>query len=244
MKVIILAGGFARRLAPLTDFIPKPLLPLGDRLIIDHIIDNIPENFREDIIISTNSRFESQFRRWSQCRDENIKLLVEPTRKEEEKFGAIAGIRYVIEEKNINDDVLILAGDNYFGFAISDFMDFALKFEKPTIALKDIKSAEKAKRFGVAILKENNVIEQMVEKPDEPKSTLISTGCYYIPAGKLDAFRRYLDEKNNPDAPGYFFQWLVKNSDVKGYTFTEEWYDIGTLAAYREVFEQFLTKKY
>ncbi len=236
MKAIVLAGGYARRLAPITDFIAKPLLPMGEKLVIDWVVDKIEDAGIQNIVVSTNSYYETQFRYWKKCRGENIKLVIEPTTSEEEKFGAIRGLKYVMDMER-DDEYLVVAGDNLFDFTLWKLIDFYRKKNSPVIAVYDVQSLEKAKRYGVVSLDKNNRVVRMVEKPKKPDTTLISTACYVFPKGIIKKIDEYLSEKNNPDSPGYFISWLSEKYEVYAYPFRGLWKDIGNLGEYRNAFE-------
>ncbi len=238
MKALILAGGYARRLAPITDFVAKPLLPLGDKLVIDHVLDSLKSLPIKEIGVSTNSYYEKEFRYWKSCRNENIKLIIEPTMGEEEKFGAIAGIKYAIDRMG-DDDYVILAGDNVFDFNLGKLYELFIKYKKPVMALYDVKSKERAKNYGVVKIDKYNRVIKMEEKPQNPESTLVSTACYIFPSNTVVKIEEYLNGKNNPDSPGYFLSWLATNYEVYAYPFTGLWKDIGNLGEYKEAFRMF-----
>jgi glucose-1-phosphate thymidylyltransferase len=239
MKALVLAGGYARRLAPLTDFVSKPLLPLGDKLVIDFVIERLRELPVDEVIVSTNSYYEKQFRYWSRCRGEDITLVIEPTRGEEEKFGAIAGMRYVMDTVG-RDEYIIAAGDNVFDFSLQPMYDLYSRVKAPVIAVYDVGDLDKAKRYGVVSISEDGLIREMQEKPEKPKSTLVSTAIYIFPREAYDWLSEYLSGKNNPDSPGYFLSWLYRKRKVYAYPFTGLWKDIGNLDEYREIFEKML----
>lgn len=228
MKSIILAGGFAKRLWPLTKDIPKALIEIGGKPIIDYIIENIEDSEVEEIIISTNSKFEKEFKNWLKNKKINkkVRIIAEPSKKEEEKLGAIGGICYVLEKCKINEDCLIIAGDNLLGFKIKDFIGFYKEKKGVVNAIFDIKDVEKAKKFGIATI-ENGIIKDFIEKPENPPTTLASTGCYIFPKNDLPLFMKYIKEGNNKDAPGFFLQWLHKKQTVYAYCFSTNWFDIG-----------------
>ncbi len=238
MKALILAGGFARRLAPITDFIAKPLLPVGDKLIIDWIVDNIKKAGIKNIIVSTNSYYEREFRYWLKCRNENIKILIEPTMKEEEKFGAIKGMKYAMDNYG-EDEYLIVAGDNFFDFSISYVLDLYKSKNAPVVAVYDVESKEKAKRYGIVSIDKMGKITKFVEKPENPESTLAATAFYIFPKEIKGLLEEYLNDKNNPDSPGYFISWLVDKMDVYAYPFNGTWLDIGNLDEYTRAFKMF-----
>lgn len=237
MKAIVLAGGFATRLYPVTEFTPKSLLPVVGEPIIHYIIDKIEAVKEVDLIyISTNKRFKKHFQNWLShfCSKKKIKLIVEETSEEKEKMGAIGSLNYLIKKEKINEDLLVVAGDNLFDFELADFADFFRQKKAPIVAFYDIGSLEEAKKFGVAELDKDKKIVSFEEKPLKPKNTLISTACYLFPKETLKLFNEYISNKNNPDAPGYFVKWLSQKKPVYGFGFKGRWFDIGHMDAYKE----------
>jgi len=237
MHAFILAGGFATRLWPLTEKRAKPLLPLAGKPIITHIVEKIPKDI--PITVSTNMVFEEGFENWkNEIGRENIEILIEDTASDDHKLGALGAVSKWIQDASIDEDVLLLTGDNYFGFEISDFLK-AYKSETPLLAAFDIKSKEKAKSFGTVVLKQSTInhqpstsyIEAFEEKPQEPKSTLVSTGCSIIPKKILPILVKYARRK--PDNVGGIFEELLRQDiKVECYKFTEPWFDIGSFEAY------------
>lgn len=247
MKAIILSGGYATRLWPLTKHIPKALLPIAGKPICDFLIEKIVQIKEiESIIISTNATFENHFRYWSRGikQSQKIKLVIEQTKCEEEKLGAIGAIKHVLEQENLTDDLLIIAGDNIFDFQLTDFINFYKKHQKPVMAFCDLKNIEKVKgKYGVGVLSKNNKIIDFQEKPMEPLSTLTSTGCYLYPAYIRKLILDYLKDKNNSaDALGHFIKWLHQQTDVYGFVFDEVWFDIGSFESYDEANKYYKSK--
>ncbi|MBI4170588.1 MAG: nucleotidyltransferase family protein [Candidatus Aenigmarchaeota archaeon] len=229
MKAIILAGGYAKRLWPLTKEQAKPLVDINGRPIISFILDKLDKSNITEIIISTNSKFQHDFEKWlrTQKYAKPVKIVVENSNHEGEKLGAIGGIRYVLEACNIDDDCLIISGDNFFDFDILTFISYYEKKRTVVNAVFDVGDAKEAKRLGVVVL-EGERIADFVEKPEKPPTTLASTGCYLFPKETLRLFASYLNEGNNSDAPGFFLQWLHKRQPVHAFIFSTAWFDIGT----------------
>jgi glucose-1-phosphate thymidylyltransferase len=230
-------------LEPITLFVPKPLLPIKGRPILDYIIDKTVPLGVNRLAISTNLKFADQFEYWRHHKqadglNKQIDLIVEPSLKNDEKFGAVKGINYAIEAAKFNDDLLIIAGDNYYDFDLKALFAQFSKTRKPTIATYDIRSLDEAKRFGVVTLKDTKV-EAFQEKPEKPTSTLISTGIYIFPKETLGLFKKYVEDKNNPDAPGYFMQWMIKNYEIDGVKYKGNWVDVGNIESYKKVFDHF-----
>ncbi len=244
MEALILCGGFATRLEPLTLFVPKPLLPIGGKPILDYIVEDLAKSDVTRIIISVNRKFESQFRYWLSSKKalgfpNQIELVVEPTVSHGHKFGAIKGIEYAIEEAGIRSDLVIVAGDNFYDWKLSEMVaEFGKSGKHPMVCVHNVQSLEEAKKFGVVSI-DNGAVAGFEEKPSSPKSTLVSTGIYIYPQGMLGRFKEYLDTGNTPDAPGYFLQWLIKRTPVKSFKMDGKWFDIGTLGTYKEVFSMF-----
>jgi glucose-1-phosphate thymidylyltransferase len=249
MKAIILCGGYAVRLEPLTKFIPKPLLPIGGKPVLDHILmDLTGEGLDEiDILISANHKFYNQFEYYLEhkrglLKRQNIKICKEPSTHNNNKFGAIKGILYTIEHFKINDDILIIAGDNFYDFSLKDCIKQFTAKREATICIYPVATLEEAKRFGVVEMDDGH-IRTFQEKPEHPASKLISTGIYLIPREDLPMIKKYIDDKNNPDAPGFFIQWLIQNKvSIRGYKTSGRWFDIGTVATYEEVYRMYEDK--
>lgn len=244
MKAFVLAGGFATRLWPLTEKRAKPLLPLAGVPLLTHLVEKIPAGI--PITVSTNQVFAKDFDSWRSdvlrlrpagSAQHDIKILIEDAGHEDEKLGALGAVAKWVREENIQDDVLLLAGDNYMGFSISSFTE---RFKgKPLLAAYDIRSKEAAKKFGI-VLTENSPntsgtirVTGFQEKPADPKSTLVSTGCYVLPAASLPALVSYA--KEHPDnVGGIFEEFLSRGTEVECVSFAEPWFDIGSFEAYLE----------
>jgi glucose-1-phosphate thymidylyltransferase len=233
MKVLIMAGGYATRLWPITKGKPKPLLPVGNKYIIDYILEKTKELGLE-VYVSTNKFFERHFKKWAE--ENNVELIVEETLSEEEKLGTIGAIRYAISKLGL-DDYLIVAGDNLFSFSLDEFLK---RYNgKPLIAVYDVGDFELAKRYGVVVLEGDRVVD-FQEKPLQPKSTLISTGVYALPKEIIGMVDEYLKDGNR-DSPGYFIEWLLrKGVEVYAYKFDDYWYDIGSADSYLEAMKTLL----
>lgn len=245
MDALILCSGFAKRLEPLSEFVPKPLLYIDQEPLIDHIIDRIGNVGVDRIVVTTNRRFSPQFRYWMKSqaavRRKQIELLVEPTVDHEEKFGAIKSIDYALRNAGMRDDTLLLAGDNYFDFDLSPLVGSMHERGKPVIALYDVKSYEDAKMFGVVQVDGRGSITEFEEKPERPKSTLVSTAIYAYPKEYLHLFGAYLKEGGSPDGIGHFLEWLIRKDTVYGHVYsTGSWFDIGTLTTYRKLFYRYM----
>lgn len=236
MRAFILAGGFATRLWPLTEQRAKPLLPLAGKPLLTHIVESLPPEI--PITVSTNAVFAPGFALWRKTHPRPITIVVEQTRSDSEKLGALGAVAQWLRQEGIDDDVLLLTGDNYFGFSLKDFLA-AYRNSIPLIAAQDIGDKEKATMFGVlTVVAESggsastrSIMTAFEEKPAHPKSTLVSTGCSILPSTTLPILLEYA--RHHPDnIGGIFEEFLRQGQRVDCFTFTEPWFDIGTYDAY------------
>jgi glucose-1-phosphate thymidylyltransferase len=233
MEAVVLAGGYATRLWPVTKNRPKMLLPVGETTVIDRILTDLESDDRIDgVYVSTNERFAEDFEQHMAESDlEKPQLSVEQTTEEDEKFGVVGALAQLVDREDLHgEDLLVVAGDNLISFGLSDFLDHFEDNGAPTIAAYDVGSYDRAAAYGVVELDGDRVVE-FEEKPDDPQSTLVSIACYAFPAEAV-RFEEYLEDGNNPDEPGWFVQWLVANEEVHAFPFDEAWFDIGTPESY------------
>lgn len=236
MKTILLAGGYAKRLWPLTKDRPKSLLLVAGKPIIEYILDGMERIEEiEEIFLSTNLKFEINFKEWLEKYRNNkkIKLVIEETRGEEEKLGSIGALNFLIDHLGLKEDLLIIGGDNLFDFNLKELIDFYRKKKKTVLLLYDMEDKARVKgKYGVLEIDGDFKIINSEEKPDEPKSTLISTACYIFTKDDLMLIEDYLASGNNPDALGFFVSWLCKRSDLYGLIHRGLWFDIGSFDDY------------
>lgn len=238
MKALIMAAGYATRLYPLTKDKAKPLLPIAGRPIIDYITDSLNAVREIDrIYVVTNSRFAASFEEWAGARRGGarvpISVVDDGTVSDDDKLGAIGDIRFVLERERIDDDLLVVLGDNLFDIDVGDIVA-SFKRRGITVAAYDVRDREAAKLYGILAVDDSFRVVDFQEKPPDPPSTLAAIGMYLYPGEKLDLFRVYAEDGNKMDAPGYFVKWLYRREPVYAYVFNGVWYDIGDLEMYRK----------
>lgn len=242
MKAIILVAGYATRLYPLTLNTPKALLPIADKPIIDYIVEQINTIAEIDkIYVVSNHKFADDFFKWSK-KHSNVEVLDDGTTTEDDRRGAIGDILFTITQKCIDEDVMIIAGDNFFTYKLADYYRFYKEIDKDLICVKEFKDLELLKQMGVAVLDKNGKVIEIQEKPENPKSNTAVYATYIYKKETIPLFEEYIKNGNKPDAPGYFVEWLYKKKDVYAYAFHGECYDIGTPKSYKEVCDEYKTK--
>ena len=243
MKAIILVAGYATRLYPLTLNIPKALLPVGGKPIIDYITDEI-NTVKEidEIFVVSNHKFFDNFEKWAEERKNTKKITVinDGTTTEETRKGAIGDILFTLKEKNIDDDLMVIAGDNFFTYKLSDYYNYFKRIGHDCVCIKEFEDREMLKHFGVALTDENGKVIEFEEKKENPKSNKVVYATYIYKKETLPLFEKYAGQGNKLDAPGYFIQWLFKEKDLFAYEITDgECFDIGSHKAYDEIKEKF-----
>lgn len=228
MKAVILAAGYATRLRPLTDDLPKHLLPVGGRPMLDWVLDRIRGLEEVDAVhLVTNSRFAPLFAEWAA--PHGIVVHDDGTRSNEDRLGAVGDLQLVIEAAGIEDELLVLAGDNLFDFSLADYAAWWHGKPQPASAvpLHDVGDRELATHYGIVETDSDDRIVSFVEKPSDPASTLASTLIYFLAPEHVRLVANYLDEDQAPDNAGSFLGWLAAREPVYGYRFEGHWYDIG-----------------
>ncbi len=229
MKCLILAGGFATRLYPLTLTRAKALLEFKGKPVISHVIEKIPRDM--DVLVSTNKKFETAFLEWQKSLDRPVEICIEEAVTDEQKKGAVGAIDYWIQSRYITEDLLVIAADNYFELDLAD-MIANFNGKDPLIAVFDVGDKEKAceigKRcqLGLVILDAERVV-RLDEKPEVATSSVIATGIYILPSRIFPLLAKYCREKKQ-DNLGSLISYLIDQKvPVMAYAFTEIWVDIG-----------------
>jgi glucose-1-phosphate thymidylyltransferase len=239
MEALILAAGYATRLGELTANRAKPLLPVGPRPMIDYIfcqIADIDEVRRVNVV--TNHKFAAQFADWAAGHGsaKPVSVINDGTTSDAAKLGAIGDIRLVLRRNAIDDDLLIVAGDNLFDFELRQFVSFFHE-HGTSVGLYDTGDPDIMRHYAVVeVDPDSRRILDFEEKPPNPRSTLAATCIYLWRKDHLPLVDRY---SGNMDAPGHYIQWLTKQVDVYGFRIPGRWMDIGTPAQYEEACREY-----
>ena len=236
MKCIILAAGYATRLYPITENVPKPLLSVGGKPIIDRILDDVSGIYLiDEVFIVTNHKFYDHFISWSLQYKGRLPMTIidDGTTGNDNRLGAIGDIQVVIRRQYIKSDILVIAGDSVYDFSLNELTGFYMKVQKDCIMYHEENDTKKLKKSGVAQIHENKVVS-FEEKPSNPKSNLAIPPFYIYREDTLPLISDYLTQGMNPDAPGYFVAWLCKKKEVYACPMSGKRFDVGDIESYRE----------
>ncbi len=242
MKCLILAAGYATRLYPLTENFPKPLLEVAGKPILDWLIDDMEKTgLVDEYIIISNHKFAHIFEEWA-AKNDKIRVLDDGTTSNENRLGAVRDIQFAIEQLQLDDDLLVMAGDNLLDFSLEGFVRYAK--EKNASCVMSYYVADKARlqKSGVALLDEDRRIISMEEKPAEPKSNWCIPAFYCYTREDSKLIQKGIESGCAVDAPGSFISWLCGQTAVYAWEMPGKRYDIGNLESYEEVKKTFSEK--
>ncbi|MDQ6631295.1 MAG: nucleotidyltransferase family protein [Verrucomicrobiota bacterium] len=248
MKILILAAGYATRLHPLTLTQPKPLLLVAGKPMIEYVMDNLAGIEDIDrVYVVTNAKFAGHFQTWADdYRATKSKLdftiVNDGSTNDTNKLGAIGDLNLVINQEKVDDDLIVVAGDNLFSESLGDFGDFCRKKNAPVLGVYDVGSLEEIKKYNSISLDPEGRITFFEEKPENPTSTLTGIALYFYPKFTLPLIKQYVAEGNNPDQPGRLVQWLYPKIPFYTWTVPGFWYDIGSKETLEEANRIFAKK--
>ncbi len=230
MKLILLAAGYATRLHPLTLATPKPLLPVAGRPMIERVLGAAPLEQIDRAYVVTNARYAPQFEAWAAGAACPVPLTIvnDASTSNENRLGAIGDLRWVLDTQRVDDEILVVAGDNLFTESFAGFASWARQQGTPCLGVYDVGSLEAAKAYGVVAMDAEGRVSSFEEKPERPRSRWIGIALYYFPRALLPEIHRYLEEGNNPDQPGRLIQWLYPRQPVLTWRVPGRWLDIGS----------------
>ena len=235
MKCLILAAGYATRMYPLTENFPKPLLKVQGRTILDWLIEDIDTlGVVDEYVVISNHKFAHHFNAWAKERPQKITVVDDGTESNETRLGAVRDIQFAIDACRLDDDMLVIAGDNLLNFSLTAFIKYAL--EKKTSCIMRYYEAvkEKLSRSGVATIDENDKIIDMEEKPAQPKSNWCCPPFYYYTREDARLVKKGIAAGCGVDAPGSYIAWLCKQTTVHAMEMPGSRYDIGNLESYEK----------
>jgi glucose-1-phosphate thymidylyltransferase len=244
MEALILGAGYATRLHPLTKNRPKPLLPVGDVPILERICRQIEDlSGLNAIHIVTNHTFAEAYETWMRDYSRRrksppvLRLHDDGSTTPETRLGAIGDLQFVIQRSAIDDDLMVIAGDNLIDSDLDTFVEFG-RSKGATVGLKDFRDPQKVTLYGVVEVDDDWRVIGFEEKPAAPRSSLVGIGLYYFPRRTLPLVARYLAQGHSKDAPGYYLQWLHREIPLYGCVLDGDWYDIGDLDSYARANEK------
>ena len=240
MKGLILAAGYATRLYPLTENFPKPLLKVGDKTILDWLVDDIHTSGAVDeYIVISNHRYARHFEVWAKTKPYKITVVDDGTETNETRLGAVRDIQYAIDQLSLDDDMLVIAGDNVLDFSLTKFINYARQKRTSCIMRYYEPSKEKLLKCGVVTVDDNDLVLDMTEKSPNPATHWCCPPFYFYIREDVKLVKKGIESGCETDAPGSFVAWLCKQVPVHAMEMPGVRYDIGNLESYEKVQKEY-----
>ena len=227
MRALVLAAGYATRLYPLTLDRPKALLEVGGKPMLDRVVERQRPMGLEGVVVVTNAKFTPHFEEWADGKDD-VTVVNDGTTSNDDRLGAIGDIGFVLDELGIDEELVVVAGDNLFGADITGLVGYGREVDAPVIAVHDVGDLARMHEYNQIEIDEDGRIVFFEEKPSAARTTLSGVALYYYPRQALPLVKQYLEEGNNPDQPGRLVQWLYPRTPFYTWLLPGEWYDIGS----------------
>jgi glucose-1-phosphate thymidylyltransferase len=241
MKCLILAAGYATRLYPLTENFPKPLLKVGDKTILDWLLDDIDTSGEiSEYIVISNHKYANHFISWSKTKPYKITVIDDGTESNETRLGAVKDVQFAIDSLKLDSDLLVIAGDNVLDFSLTKFIDYALEKKTSCVMRYYEPSEQRLKKCGVLKIDDNDLIIDMQEKPHEPKSNWCCPPFYYYTREDAKRVQAGIEAGCGTDAPGSYIAWLCTQTKVHAMEMPGKRYDIGNLESYEKVKREYV----
>lgn len=240
MKCLILAAGYATRLYPLTENYPKPLLDVKGKTILDWLVDDIDSiGAVDEYVVISNHKFAKSFETWAKTKPMKITVVDDGTSTNDRRLGAVCDIQFAINKLELDDDMLVIAGDNVLDFSLTMFITYAQKKKTSCIMRYYEPNYEKLKKSGVVSFDVNDLVINMSEKPSKPETNWCCPPFYYYTKSDARLVKVGIESGCATDAPGSFIVWLCKQTKVHTMEMPGKRYDIGNLDGYKQVKEEY-----
>ena len=241
MKCLILAAGYATRLYPLTENFPKPLLKVGDKTILDWLVDDIAASgVVDEFVVISNHKFAHHFEEWAATKgDVRVTVVDDGTMSNETRLGAVMDIQFAIDKLGLDSDMLVIAGDNVLDFSLQKFLRYAADKGTSCIMRYYEPEEKRLRKCGVVTIDDADRIVRMAEKPAEPESNWCCPPFYYYTRNDARLVEKGIEAGCGTDAPGSYIAWLCTQAPVHAMEMPGSRYDIGNLESYAKVQETY-----
>ena len=236
MKCLILAAGYATRLYPLTENFPKPLLTVGDKTILDWLVDDIDTaGLVDEYVVISNHKYAPHFADWAAKKSQKITVVDDGTSTNETRLGAVKDIQFAIEQLQLDDDMLVIAGDNVLDFSLTKFVRYAAEKQTSCIMRYYEPDGKKLLKCGVVTIDASDRVLHMTEKSPTPATHWCCPPFYYYTREDARLVQAGIDAGCGTDAPGSYIAWLCTQTAVHAMEMPGSRYDIGNLESYERV---------
>ena len=240
MKCLILAAGYATRLYPLTENFPKPLLEVGGKTILDWLVDDIDTaGLVDEYVVISNHKYAHHFESWAKAKAMKVTVVDDGTSSNETRLGAVKDILFAIDKLGLDDDMLVIAGDNVLDFSLTKFVRYAAEKNTSCIMRYFEPEEKKLTKCGVLELDDSDKVLSMEEKPAQPKTHWCCPPFYYYTKADARLVQKGIDSGCGTDAPGSYIAWLCTQTTVHAMEMPGRRYDVGNLESYNKIKQEY-----
>ncbi len=240
MKCLILAAGYATRLYPLTENFPKPLLDVRGKTILDWLVDDIDTLGEVDeYVVISNHKFAHHFDAWAASKKQKITVVDDGTDTNETRLGAVRDIQFAIDKLGLDDEMLVIAGDNVLDFSLTAFIKYAKQKGASAVMRYYEPETSKLLKSGVVTIDENDLVLEMTEKSATPATHWCCPPFYFYTREDARLVKDGIAAGCGTDAPGSYIAWLCKKTKVYAMEMPGKRYDIGNLESYEQVKKEY-----
>jgi len=240
MKCLFLAAGYATRLYPLTQNFPKPLLEVQGKSILDWLIADLEgAGVIDKYVVVSNHKFADNFTQWAAARPWPITVVDDGTSSNETRLGAVRDIEFAVQQCGLDDDLLVIAGDNLLDFRLTSFLDYIQAKGTSCVMRYFEPDTSRLRKSGVLQIDAADRILAMTEKPQEPASNWCCPPFYFYRRDDLKLLPQALTDGCGVDAPGSLVAWLCQHVPIHAMEMPGHRYDIGSLESYQKIQETY-----
>ena len=240
MKCLILAAGYATRLYPLTENFPKPLLEVGGETILDWLVDDIETaGLVDEYVVISNHKYAHHFEAWAKGKTVKVTVVDDGTVSNETRLGAVKDIQFAIDQLGLDDDLLVIAGDNVLDFSLTAFVRYAVQKNTSCIMRYFEPEEKKLTKCGVVEIDSSDKVLAMEEKPAQPKSHWCCPPFYYYTREDARLVARGIASGCGTDAPGSYIAWLCTQTTVHAMQMPGKRFDVGNLESYQKIKQEY-----
>src|SRR6059058_3478805 len=224
MKAVVMAGGEGSRLRPLTSNMPKPLVPVAGRPIMEHILLHLRRHQLRDVVATVQYLGASIRNYFGDGSDQGVALNYSV---EDSPLGTAGSV--MLARQQLNEPFVVISGDSLTDIDLGAAVRFHR--ERKAMATIALKPVPNPLEYGVVVVDEGGAVQRCIEKPSwgEVISDLANTGIYILDPSVFDFFRA----GEVTDWSGDVFPKLLKEGErVYGWVASGYWEDVGSHAAY------------
>ena len=191
----------------------------------------------DEFVVISNHKFAEQFEKWSAEKIPVITVIDDGTESNETRLGAVRDIQLAVDTLEIDEDCVVMAGDNVLDFSLQGFVQYAVNSGTSCVMCHEETRLASLQKTAVITMEDSGLITSYEEKPREPKGCHAVPPVYFYKAEDIKRIPEALADGCGADAPGSYAAWLSSKTPMHSYVMPGKRYDIGDMKSYEMVQE-------